>query len=236
MKNIVDYPSSSDEETENPTLKRKLIPELKQTSSKKMPKLPSFFGDSTKPESSDGTGKKRTVPHASNSWATYVYFQVDFTDEKEKLVNYCTGLEPIQEQHISLSRTVYLKHHQLDMFVTSVRNAIQNMKSFDISFAQTACLTNDENTRSFLTLEIGNGYIQLLDYMKQINKVMKEYKQPIFYNPPRFHTSIGWALNKDTVTSIEIPQPCLNPITSRLFYLSRLYIKQGHYIHHIDLQ
>lgn len=72
--------------------------------------------------------------------------------------------------------------------------------------------------------------------MKQVDKVMQKYKQPTFYNPPRFHTSIGWALDKDTVTSIEIPQSSLTPITSRVFYLSRLYIKQGHLIHHIDLQ
>ncbi|GAA5803598.1 hypothetical protein HPULCUR_009081 [Helicostylum pulchrum] len=236
MNNIADYHSSSDEEEPSPPrpLKRKLSSDLNQT--KKMPKLPSFFDSSNKPESTDSTGKKRTVPHTTNSWATYVYFQVDFTDEKERLASYCERLEPIPEQHISVSRTVYLRQHQLESFVSSIRTAVQRTKPFDISFAQTACLTNDENTRSFLTLEIGNGYNQLFDCMKEVDKVMQEYKQPTFYDPPRFHTSIGWALEKDTVTSIEIPQPCLTPITSRTFYLSRLYIKQGHHIHHIDLQ
>lgn len=42
-----------------------------------MPKLPSFFdtASSKEPKSSDDTGKKRTVPHTNDSWATYVYFQ-----------------------------------------------------------------------------------------------------------------------------------------------------------------
>jgi hypothetical protein len=79
-------------------------------------------------------------------------------DKKTILSKYCPELEAIPEQHISLSRTVYLKEHQLDPFVKSVRKLVLDIESFTLSFAQIAQLTNDEKTRSFVTLEVGNGY------------------------------------------------------------------------------
>lgn len=83
---------------------------------------------------------------------------MNLTDDKPKLLKYCIGLEAIKEQHISLSKTVYLKHYQLNKFVKCIRDAIGDRKAFKLSFAQVACLTNDDKTRSFLTLEVGNGY------------------------------------------------------------------------------
>lgn len=131
-----------------------------------MPKLPSFF-DTTLPISSlvDKQGRKRTVPHKKNSWATYVYFQVDLSQDKPNILKYCKGLEEIDEQHISLSRTVYLKQHQLDSFIKSIDNKLKSIKSFDLSFAQIAQLTNDEKTRSFVTLEVGKGYNEVSKYL-----------------------------------------------------------------------
>jgi hypothetical protein len=83
---------------------------------------------------------------------------VDITTEIEALAQYLESIDPIEEQHISLSRPIYLRKHQLDSFVAAIKNAMKDVQSFDLSFAQLAQLTNDEKTRSFLTLEIGSGY------------------------------------------------------------------------------
>lgn len=45
-----------------------------------MPKLPAFFQRATPPATPSTKqdlhqGRKRTIPHRENSWATYVYFQ-----------------------------------------------------------------------------------------------------------------------------------------------------------------
>ncbi|KAI9365215.1 U6 snRNA phosphodiesterase Usb1 [Pilaira anomala] len=203
-----------------------------------MPKLSSFFGEASavKEKLIDDIGKVRAVPHKKDSWATYVYFQVDLTDDKPKLLKYCMGLEPIEEQHVSLSRTVYLKQNQLKDFVKSIRDAIGNKKAFKVSFAQVACLTNDEKTRSFLTLEVGNGYNELFAFLKQVDKVMEKFKQPKFYDPPRFHTSLAWSTTEEKVKSVKIPPTELEQIIQQSYHINRLYIKQGHLVMHIDLQ
>lgn len=84
--------------------------------------------------------------------------QVDLTGDKENILKYCPGLELIEEQHISLSKTVYLREHQLQPFVLAIKNLLSDTKPFTLSFAQIAQLTNEEKTRSFVTLEVGAGY------------------------------------------------------------------------------
>lgn len=87
-----------------------------------------------------------------------LFYQVDLTGDKEEILKQCSELEPIDEQHISLSRTVYLREHQLTPFLNAIRDELRDTKPFIISFAQIAPLTNDEKTRSFVTLEVGTGY------------------------------------------------------------------------------
>lgn len=130
---------------------------------------------------------------------------------------------------------MYLKEHQLDPFVESMRKLVSDTKSFTLSFAQVAQLTNDEKTRSFVTLEVGNGYNELMACLKHIDQVMKQYHQPIFYNPPRFHTSIAWCLDEESIQSLNIPQSCIDNMMINTFHISQLYIKQGHRINIIQL-
>jgi hypothetical protein len=69
------------------------------------------------------------------------------------------------DPHISLSRPLFLKQHQLDSFSSLLKKNLANEKAFTISFAQISQLTNDDKTRSFITLEIGQGYSEVcIDY------------------------------------------------------------------------
>jgi hypothetical protein len=79
-----------------------------------------------------------------------------------------------------------------------------------MSFATLAELTNDERTRTFLALEVGAGHeevrsiccsmlcLSLDSKFKKISEaltpVLKAIRQKEFYENPRFHASIGWAL------------------------------------------
>jgi hypothetical protein len=65
---------------------------------------------------------------------------------------------------------------------------------------------------------------------------MKQYNQPVFYDPPRFHTSIAWSLNESSINIPDIPQSCLDDMSTNTFVISKLYIKQGNRINHIDLK
>lgn len=166
-----------------------------------------------------------------------IFFSVDLAEDKQAILKHCVGLEEIEQQHISLSRTIYLKMHELEKFVQEIRLMLYDIRSFDISFAQIAQLTNDEKTRSFVTLEVGSGYNELLECVKLVDKVVKSFQQPEFYDPPRFHTSVAWSLSEDDIKNLNIPSSCIvEAMTNNHFHLSRLYIKQGNRISHIDLK
>lgn len=83
---------------------------------------------------------------------------VDLSEELKLLSPSLKNVELIEEPHISLSRPIYFRKFQLNPFVEQISKQMKSIHSFDISFAQTAVLNNDEQTRSFFTLEIGKGY------------------------------------------------------------------------------
>jgi hypothetical protein len=123
-----------------------------------MPKLSTFFDLPALKKQQDSQGRIRTTPHKENSWAVHIYAIVNLKNEKLNILKNLNGIHEISEQHVSLSRCVFLKEHQLEPFSRNIQSCLSNIKRFKISFAQLAQLTNDEKTRSFLTLEIGQGY------------------------------------------------------------------------------
>ncbi|CEP14315.1 hypothetical protein [Parasitella parasitica] len=243
MNSLKQYTSSDDEVDaddqldEKSAIKRIVSNNNINESVPKMPKLPSFF-DQQKAEQSkkDHQGRVRSVPHQHNSWATYVYCKVDLSSEVQKLLPHLKEAELLPEHHISLSRPVYLQKHQLNSFKAAVRASLRNSSRFYISFAQVSQLTNDEKTRSFLTLEIGHGYNQLFEFMTCVDKVMKRYHKPTFYQPPRFHASIAWSLKESTIESINIPPKLTEEIAKDVFNIDKVYIKMGHILEIVLLE
>ncbi|KAI8982415.1 hypothetical protein BDF20DRAFT_866808 [Mycotypha africana] len=253
MTSLVDYTSSSSEDEveiapkrETADRKRKASASKDTTTSNKMPKLPAFFSPTSTVSSAssmtsqkkDLKGRIRTVPHIADSWATYVYCKVDLSSEMKTLsphLLHSEGVVLIEEQHISLSRPVYLKKFQLDSFAKDVRDTFSGQTPFHVSFAQAATLVNDEKTRAFYTLEIGKGYNELYSCMQSIDRVMNKYRLPVFYDPPRFHTSIAWALSEKTIASIRIPTFLLDPIVKDEYLITKVYLKMGNKLETIEL-
>ncbi|KAL9553016.1 hypothetical protein MBANPS3_003481 [Mucor bainieri] len=245
MNSLVQYDSSDDDEQHtndrnehNDNLRQDTSSDTLNESAPQMPKLPSFFDkpEPTRIESSrNHQGRVRTVPHQHDSWATYVYCKVELSHELRALHPYLKDVELLPEQHISLSRPVYLRKYQLTPFTRSIKAALRDTKRFDVSFAQVSHLTNDEKTRSFLTLEIGHGYNQLLKSMKHVDNVMREYHKPVFYNPPRFHASIAWSLEPSAIASIHIPPQIMEEIVANVFNVDKVYIKMGNRLETISL-
>jgi len=65
---------------------------------------------------------------------------------------------------------------------------------FKASFATFSELTNDERTRTFLTLEVGAGHNELRALSDALTPTLRLFRQKEFYADPRFHASIAWAL------------------------------------------
>ncbi|KAJ2990237.1 hypothetical protein NUW54_g8532 [Trametes sanguinea] len=98
------------------------------------------------------------------------------------------------ELHISLTRPVYLRAHQRADFKRAVHNAAKAKRRFSASFATISDLTNDERTRTFLTLEVGAGHDDFKELSEHLTPILKSIRQKEFYQDPRFHASIAWAL------------------------------------------
>ena len=60
----------------------------------------------------------RSFKHEANNWASYVYIDMSDLDELDEVRNFLLGqleLEPTEDTHISLSRTVSLRQQQLSV-------------------------------------------------------------------------------------------------------------------------
>ncbi|KAI9243438.1 U6 snRNA phosphodiesterase Usb1 [Phascolomyces articulosus] len=230
---LVTYESSSDSEGSD-----------NEASSSTMPPLPNFFSPVEKKEDpSKHQGRIRTKPHIENSWATYVYVEVPVSDEVRNMVQPMISNEihsMIQDGnnlHVSLSRCIFLKEHQLEMFAQTIRDHVTQDASFNISFAQVSILTNDEKTRSFITTEIGEGYNELLGLLKSVDTVMEKLRLPVFYKPARFHASVAWSLSESLLEEAigSIPTMIMDDLNTIRHLVSKLMIKMGNRIVEVPL-
>jgi len=145
--------------------------------------------------------------------------------------------------HVSLSRPFYLQNQSIEPFLKDLQNLIQRSilqplivripvyvntqdDSLDImsTVNYTEILTNDEQTRSFLTLPIlqddppppvvGLGetvqqptttaVVGLQSLVKLIDSVMVKYGQKVYYQDPKFHISIAsWKFNGQIIEKWE---------------------------------
>ncbi|KAI9321359.1 hypothetical protein BX666DRAFT_968559 [Dichotomocladium elegans] len=186
-------------------------------------------------------GRVRTKPHTVNSWATHVYFEIPGGSEIRRIIEHVTAADkrihgmdysdgsPENLLHVSLSRCIFLKEHQLDSFARAVCEEVADCPSVSIAFAMVSVLTNDEKTRSFITAEIGSGYDQLLSILQSVDRVMERFRQPIFYKPPRFHASIAWSLEPEPLEAAvgTIPAEMLDELTADSHTISSLIVKMG---------
>ncbi|XVE63826.1 hypothetical protein DITRI_Ditri07aG0051600 [Diplodiscus trichospermus] len=111
--------------------------------------------------------------------------------EEHKLEQVALG----REFHISLGRTVPIRVHQIDSIVTMLRQKLQFQKRYWIDFNKWEVFVNDDQTRSFISLEvITGGLAEITKQIEAVNEVYKLHNLPEFYKDPRPHISLAWAL------------------------------------------
>lgn len=139
-----------------------------------------------------------------------------------------------QELHLSLSRPIYLRAHQRDSLKEAIRNIAKSCSKFHLSFASFATLNNDEGTRSFLTLEVGGGHLQLAEISQLMSPFLQELRQPSYYLHPRYHTSVAWILTLSPDTKkfpADLPTRLESQFSQRLrevvIDVEEMYVKIG---------
>ena len=109
------------------------------------------------------------------------------------------SVDPIIPQstyHLSLSRTLYLKDHQKDLFRAKMSSALKEiLVDFPlpekINTETFSVYLNDERTRTFIAIDFENNE-NILKYIEVIDKVLKEFGLPVYYTSPKLHFSLLW--------------------------------------------
>lgn len=97
--------------------------------------------------------------------------------------------------HISLGRTVPIRAHQIDSVVTMLRQKLQFQGRYWIDFNKWEVFVNDDGTRTFLSMEVtAKGLAEVTKQIQAVNEVYKLHNLPEFYEDPRPHISLVWAL------------------------------------------
>ncbi|CAH1439718.1 unnamed protein product [Lactuca virosa] len=111
--------------------------------------------------------------------------------DEEKLIQVALG----REFHISLGRTVPIRVHQIDSMVAMLRQKLQFQKRYLIDFNKWEVFVNDDQTRTFLSVEnTTRGVAEVTKQIQAVNEVYKLHNLPEFYKDPRPHISIAWGV------------------------------------------
>ena len=126
--------------------------------------------------------------------------------------------------HLSLSKEFSLQDAQIESFVRQLTNFVRQEHAtslyidsmltsefrsiWDNGRIEEIVLLNEEKTRSFLCWKVRPN-VTLRRIVAHIDSVMKSYKQPVYYEPAKFHISIasfpGNLLEKFDAVNKEVP-------------------------------
>ncbi|KDP22490.1 hypothetical protein JCGZ_26321 [Jatropha curcas] len=171
------------------------------------------------------SSRLRSFPHVEGNYALHVYIPVYIPPaSKKEIVRFLkrvsslvSGLHVVdadvpldilckddqkleqvalgREFHISLGRTVPIRVHQIDSVITMLHQRLQFQKRYWIDFSKWAVFVNDDQTRSFLSIEVVTGGLtEITKQIQSVNEVYKLHNLPEFYKDPRPHISLAWAL------------------------------------------
>lgn len=167
----------------------------------------------------------RSFPHVEGNYALHVFIPVHVPPPARKeaaqflkkislnvpglhVVDVDIPLDPLQnddqklehialgrEFHISLGRTVPIRVHQIDSVVTMLRQRLHLQKRYWIDFSKWEVFLNDDQTRTFLSIEVITGGLpEIKKQIQAVDEVYRLHNLPEFYKDPRPHISLAWAL------------------------------------------
>ncbi|XP_020622171.1 U6 snRNA phosphodiesterase-like [Orbicella faveolata] len=156
-------------------------------------------------EPSKHDGRVRTFSHFPGNWAMHVFIPFKASVHFESLVvsvveclsvaiSHEVHTIPCDELHMSVSRTVPIRHYWIDPIVQQLKNGFSTVHSFVSALQCPEVYTNDEETRSFVALKIMSEYKKFKDIVDVVDGIFQEFSLPTFYKNPSFHVSIAWCL------------------------------------------
>jgi hypothetical protein len=166
----------------------------------------------------------RSFPHVDGNYALHVYIPVYIpSSTKKELIHFLKKFSSLvpdlnivdidiplinlvkddqkleqvalgREFHISLGRTVPIRVHQIDSVVAMLRQKLPFQRRYWIDFNKWEIFVNDDQTRTFLSMEVKTGGLpEITKQIQVVNEVYKLHNLPEFYKDPRPHISMAWA-------------------------------------------
>lgn len=122
---------------------------------------------------------------------------------------------PQSTYHLSLSRTLYLKDHQKELFHKKIIEAFKTvLVEFPlpetIETEKFSVYLNDEKTRTFIAIDLQQSE-NILKYIEVIDSILKEFGLPIYYSSPKLHFSVVWCQgNRSSEVILEEEKELIN--------------------------
>jgi len=145
----------------------------------------------------------RSFAHVRGNWATYAYLSLAAESGallaarrrlREALSGQSAHMHDVEDFHVSLTRTVALRHHWINDFTTSLGALAARIQPVKVKIRGHKVLVNEEGTRTFVCLEVEDVGGHALSLTSALDAVLAEYGLPAFYRPAVFHASLLWTL------------------------------------------
>jgi len=190
--------------------------------------------------------RARVWPHVPGQYATFIAYPVSRLPQQVPLTHDMVVEEftAVDQLHLSVSRTFPLKRSQLSRFSALLSRCFEQKNDdtiknvIHVDFDRISLMLNDSKTTTFLVLVVDEnceGYDDLLDVIDTIDdQVMDKMKLEPFYDPPKPHISLAWAVG-DFVSGVaqdKIDVPLESPIRISLDVLELL---MGQHLHEFRL-
>ena len=192
----------------------------------------------------DHQGRKRTFEHVEGNWPTYVYIPVVNNKELVEIQDSILGKLkkkfseklhpfPAEECHISLSRTLPVRHYWIEPMFKKLKELIRQVHTFNYSVRGLKVYCNDEKTRTFIGIETSNCYEKFYSLSKFVDQVYEEFGHLKFYSSPSFHISVAWCLGdqKEEIEKLFFGDNFLQNIY--YFFADKVCMKTGNKVYQI---
>lgn len=222
-------------------------PEGPPKKKRRLPRLDDSFDEPKRPTDSPELhqGRKRAAPHVRGQWASHVYLELSPSSSLRKVLqqSYDAVVESASSSedaaaavhsllpgartdhrdttdealHLSLSRPLMLLTNQRQDLKKAVARIADRFRPFAARYASFGILENDEKTRRFLGIEVGQGYTELEALVRRLDEAFAEMRLPAYYPEPRFHTSIAWTTTTSATAAASPPfaEPILEALEAR---------------------
>uniref|UniRef100_T1IPN4 U6 snRNA phosphodiesterase 1 n=1 Tax=Strigamia maritima TaxID=126957 RepID=T1IPN4_STRMM len=134
-------------------------------------------------------GKIRTFKHEAGNWASFVYVSYEPKDSfctlVKSILKICSTndviLEKVEDLHLSVSKTVVIRHHWIKSLTTELQKKFTHFNKFLVCLKSLDIYTNDEKTRTFIGMKAHAGYSHLKSAVDLVDECFAEFKLPPFY-------------------------------------------------------